>query len=52
MSDVPFGFSNRDDDPDRDKRDDQAGSGANNPFAFGMGASARPDSIPRPSGRC
>lgn len=39
MSDVPFGFSNRDDDPDRDKRDDQAGSGANNPFAFGMGSS-------------
>ncbi|WP_024799719.1 zinc-dependent metalloprotease [Nocardia sp. BMG51109] len=37
MSDVPFGFSNRDDDPDRDKRGDQSGSGANNPFAFGIG---------------
>ncbi|ATL70135.1 zinc-dependent metalloprotease [Nocardia terpenica] len=39
MSDVPFGFSNRDDDPDRNKRDDQSGSGANNPFGFGMGGS-------------
>ncbi len=38
MSDVPFGFSNRDDDPDRDKRDDQSGSGANNPFGSGAGA--------------
>ncbi|RMI35199.1 zinc-dependent metalloprotease [Nocardia stercoris] len=36
MSDVPFGFSNRDDDPDR-KRDDQSGSGANNPFGFAFG---------------
>ncbi|MFJ1457571.1 zinc-dependent metalloprotease [Nocardia sp. N2S4-5] len=35
MSDVPFGFSNRDDDPDRDRRDDQSGSGANNPFGIG-----------------
>ncbi|QIS22322.1 zinc-dependent metalloprotease [Nocardia terpenica] len=39
MSDVPFGFSNRDDDPDHNKRDDQSGSGANNPFGFGMGGS-------------
>ena len=38
MSDVPFGFSNRDDDPDRDKRDDQSGSGASNPFGFGTGS--------------
>ncbi|MQY28344.1 zinc-dependent metalloprotease [Nocardia aurantia] len=37
MSDVPFGFSNRDDDPD--KRDDRSGSGANNPFGFPMGGS-------------
>ncbi|MBB5912229.1 putative hydrolase [Nocardia transvalensis] len=35
MSDVPFGFSNRDDDPDRDKRGDQSGPGANNPFGIG-----------------
>ncbi|WP_460700691.1 zinc-dependent metalloprotease [Nocardia thraciensis] len=39
MSDVPFGFSNRDDDPDRDKREGESGSGANNPFGFPMGGS-------------
>jgi putative hydrolase len=36
MSDLPFGFSNRDDDPDRN-RDDRSGSGPDNPFGFGMG---------------
>ncbi|MBO0852930.1 MAG: zinc-dependent metalloprotease [Nocardia sp.] len=40
MNDVPFGFSNRDDDPDRDKRGDQSGAGANNPFGFPMGGEA------------
>ncbi|MFI5777692.1 zinc-dependent metalloprotease [Nocardia sp. NPDC051570] len=39
MSDVPFGFSNRDDDDDRNKRDDPSGSGANNPFGFPIGGS-------------
>ncbi|WP_280266890.1 zinc-dependent metalloprotease [Nocardia wallacei] len=41
MSDVPFGFSNRDDDPDRDKRrEGESGSGANNPFGIPMGGAA------------
>ncbi|MBL1076356.1 zinc-dependent metalloprotease [Nocardia sp. 2] len=37
MSDFPFGFSNRDDDPDRKPGDESSGSGANNPFGFGIG---------------
>lgn len=37
MSDVPFGFSNRDDDDDRKRGDDHGGAGANNPFDFAMG---------------
>src|SRR6266568_1338793 len=37
MSDVPFGFSNRDDDDDRKRGDDPSGSGAGNPFGFGTG---------------
>ena len=37
MSDLPFGFSNRDDDPDRQAVDEPSGSGANNPFGFGFG---------------
>lgn len=36
MSDVPFGFSNHDDDPDK-KRDDDAD--ANGPFGFAIGGS-------------
>jgi putative hydrolase len=39
MSDVPFGFSNRDDDDDRNRGDDQSGSGANNPYGFMLGGS-------------
>ncbi|MBF6327067.1 zinc-dependent metalloprotease [Nocardia transvalensis] len=39
MSDVPFGFSNRDDDDDRNKRDDPSASGANNPHGFSIGGS-------------
>ncbi|WP_405135072.1 zinc-dependent metalloprotease [Nocardia sp. NBC_01388] len=35
MSDIPFGFSNRDDDPERKPGDESSGSGANNPFGFG-----------------
>ncbi|MGW4356370.1 zinc-dependent metalloprotease, partial [Nocardia sp. NPDC004582] len=37
MSDFPFGFSNRDDDPERKPGDESSGSGANNPFGFAMG---------------
>ncbi|RDI68841.1 zinc-dependent metalloprotease [Nocardia pseudobrasiliensis] len=39
MSDVPFGFSNRDDDDDRNKRDDPSSAGSNNPFGFPIGGS-------------
>ncbi|WP_216897793.1 zinc-dependent metalloprotease [Nocardia alni] len=39
MSDVPFGFSNRDDDDDRKRGEDQSGSSANNPFGFMAGGS-------------
>ncbi|WP_067681441.1 zinc-dependent metalloprotease [Nocardia miyunensis] len=39
MSDVPFGFSNRDDDDDRKRGDERGGAGANNPFEFAMGGS-------------
>ncbi|MCM6775632.1 zinc-dependent metalloprotease [Nocardia sp. CDC159] len=39
MSDVPFGFSNRDDDDDRKKREDPSGAGSNNPFGFSIGGS-------------
>ncbi|WP_067897114.1 zinc-dependent metalloprotease [Nocardia vaccinii] len=39
MSDVPFGFSNRDDDDDRKRGDEHGGAGANNPFEFAMGGS-------------
>ncbi|GAB4588377.1 zinc-dependent metalloprotease [Nocardia sp. IFM 10818] len=35
MSDFPFGFSNRDDDPERKPGDQSSGSGANNPFGLG-----------------
>ncbi|WP_330185404.1 zinc-dependent metalloprotease [Nocardia sp. NBC_01503] len=35
MSDFPFGFSNRDDDPERKPGDESSGSGANNPFGLG-----------------
>ncbi|MGV9411844.1 zinc-dependent metalloprotease [Nocardia sp. NPDC003693] len=37
MSDSSFGFSNRDDDPERKPGDGSGGSGANNPFGFGPG---------------
>ncbi len=36
MSDVPFGFSNRDDD-DRKRGDEPGGPESNNPFGFGVG---------------
>ncbi|WP_194815106.1 zinc-dependent metalloprotease [Nocardia sp. XZ_19_385] len=36
MSDMPFGFSDRDDDDAR-KRDESQGPGANDPFNFAMG---------------
>ncbi|UFS93227.1 zinc-dependent metalloprotease [Nocardia huaxiensis] len=39
MSDFPFGFSNRDDDPERKPGDQSSGSGANNPFGFPLGGS-------------
>ncbi|MQY22874.1 zinc-dependent metalloprotease [Nocardia macrotermitis] len=40
MSEVPFGFSNRDDDDDRKRGDEHGGTGgANNPFEFAMGGS-------------
>lgn len=35
MTDFPFGFSNRDDDPERKPGDESSGSGANNPFGLG-----------------
>ncbi|SUA72888.1 Uncharacterized conserved protein [Nocardia otitidiscaviarum] len=37
MSDYPFGFSNRDDDPERKKPGDESGSGPNDPFGFMIG---------------
>ncbi|WP_067716119.1 zinc-dependent metalloprotease [Nocardia yamanashiensis] len=37
MTDFPFGFSNRDDDPERKPGDGSGGSGANNPFGFAVG---------------
>ncbi|WP_227996201.1 zinc-dependent metalloprotease [Nocardia australiensis] len=39
MADLPFGFSNRDDD-DRNRGDEPGGSGANNPFGFGGAGAA------------
>ncbi|MGW5571394.1 zinc-dependent metalloprotease [Nocardia thailandica] len=37
MSDLPFGFSNRDDDESGKRRDEAGGAGANDPFGFAAG---------------
>lgn len=45
MSDYPFGFSNRDDDPERKPGDQSSGSGANNPFGAMGGGGFDPSQI-------
>ncbi|WP_040781462.1 zinc-dependent metalloprotease [Nocardia pneumoniae] len=39
MSDLPFGFSNRDDDDERKRGGEPSGPGPNDAFAFGIGGS-------------
>ncbi|MBF6364705.1 zinc-dependent metalloprotease [Nocardia puris] len=45
MTDFPFGFSNRDDDDARKRREEPIGPGANDPFGFGAAGGFDPSQL-------